>query len=112
MASKPDTKLRELFGHVRQVVNLLEDIVPQLSTAISPSTSAEIQPPKEAFSKYAPLDKLAYSIKDVCQLTSLSRSMLYTEISEGRLRAVKRGNRTLILAVDLREWITRWPASR
>ncbi|WP_370988811.1 helix-turn-helix domain-containing protein [Bradyrhizobium sp. DN5] len=57
-------------------------------------------------------DKLAYSIRKVIKLAHVSRSMLYREISEARLRAVKRGNRTLILAADLLDWIARWPKSR
>jgi excisionase family DNA binding protein len=55
--------------------------------------------------------KLAYSIKEVRELIAISNSSIYKEIGEGRLRAVKRGNRTMILAADLQDWMSRWPVS-
>jgi hypothetical protein len=46
------------------------------------------------------------------RLADVSPTKLYSEIGEGRLRAVKRGRRTLILAPDLKDWIIGWPSSR
>lgn len=46
--------------------------------------------------------KLAYSIKEACQVSSLGRSTLYTHIATGRLRVVRVGGRTLIPADALR----------
>ena len=43
-------------------------------------------------------EKLAYSIKEACLATSLSRSTVYAHILAGRLRAVRVGGRTLIPA--------------
>jgi hypothetical protein len=57
-------------------------------------------------------DELAYSIKAVRELIVISNSSIYKEIGEGRLRADKRGNRTVILAPDLQDWVRNWPASR
>lgn len=44
--------------------------------------------------------KLAYSVAEFCQATSLSRSLIYEEIRKGRLRATKIGTRTVILIDD------------
>ena len=49
--------------------------------------------------------KLAYSIAELPELISLGRSQIYEEIRAGRLRTVKSGHRTLVLAEDLRSWL-------
>lgn len=46
--------------------------------------------------------KLAYSIKQACEVSSLSRTTLYGHIAAGRLRAVRVGGRTVIPADALR----------
>lgn len=46
----------------------------------------------------------AITIKEFCTLYRLGHSKAYTEIQEGRLRAVKVGSRTLLLAKDVRAW--------
>jgi excisionase family DNA binding protein len=45
--------------------------------------------------------KLAYSIKEACQVSSLGRTTIYNHIAENRLRAVRVGGRTLIPAESL-----------
>ena len=45
--------------------------------------------------------KLAYSIKEACQVTSLGRTTIYSHISAQRLKAVRVGGRTLIPAASL-----------
>jgi excisionase family DNA binding protein len=52
---------------------------------------------------------LAYSIPEACAVASIGRSALYEEIKSKRLRAVKSGRRTIILARDLRSWIESLP---
>lgn len=44
---------------------------------------------------------LAYSINEAIRATSLGRTRLYQLISEGKLKAIKIGNRTLIPASAL-----------
>jgi len=56
------------------------------------------------------MEKHAFSILEVMQQTSLGRSKIYEEISNGRLRAVKLGNRTLVLAEDLDKFLQALPA--
>lgn len=52
---------------------------------------------------------LAYSIADVCKMTGIGRSSIYTAIKEGRLRAVKHFGRTLVLASDLQSFLASLP---
>ena len=49
--------------------------------------------------------KLAYSIREACAVSSLGRTNLYSQISAGRLRAIRIGGRTLIPAEALRAFI-------
>jgi excisionase family DNA binding protein len=104
-----DPRIRELFNHVRQAVSILEEILLRpLPTTGQPQT-IEAKPLLRDPPAHGKLQKLAYSIKEVRELVGTSRSMIYREIGEGKLRAVKRGRRTLILATDLQDWIGGWP---
>jgi hypothetical protein len=55
--------------------------------------------------------RLAYSINEVVSVSGLSRSLLYLEISAGRLVAHKAGRRTVILTSDLETWLSALPRS-
>lgn len=45
--------------------------------------------------------KIAYSIREACQASSLGRSTIYNHIAAGRLHATRVGGRTLIPAEAL-----------
>lgn len=49
--------------------------------------------------------KLAYSIKEACEVTSLGRTTIYAHIKAGRLQCVKVGGRTLIPAAVLESFL-------
>jgi excisionase family DNA binding protein len=53
----------------------------------------------------AALTPLAYDIKGACRAVPVSRGTLYSEIRAGRLKKIKLGRRTLILAEDLKAWL-------
>jgi excisionase family DNA binding protein len=55
--------------------------------------------------------KIAYSIKEVRELTGIGHSKIYAEIQMGRLKVSKSGRRTLVLAKDLHEWVGSWAKS-
>jgi excisionase family DNA binding protein len=107
-----DPKVRELFNHVRQAVNILEEILLRPLPEPGQSRRSEDRPPLRDPPAQTKPQKLAYSIKEVHALVGTSRSKIYREIGDGKLRAVKRGHRTLILATDLQDWIGEWPEVR
>ena len=53
--------------------------------------------------------KLAYSIEEFARETGLGRTRIYEAIRQGRLRAKKNGNRTLILAEHGMEFLRSLP---
>lgn len=58
------------------------------------------------------VQKLSYSIAETVLLTGLGRSTIYEEIGSKRLRARKIGRRTIILAVDLANFLASLPVSQ
>ena len=56
------------------------------------------------------MNKLAYAIDEVCDVSGTGKTAVYEEINTGKLRAVKRGRRTLVLTTDLQNWLEQLPA--
>ncbi|TWJ08768.1 excisionase family DNA-binding protein [Altererythrobacter ishigakiensis] len=52
------------------------------------------------------IPKLAYSIREACQATSLGRTNLYEHIAKGNLRVVYVGRRALIPAESLHRLVS------
>ena len=52
---------------------------------------------------------LAYTVNHACAVADCGRTTLYAAIGDGSLRVKKLGNRTLILAEDLRDWLACLP---
>jgi excisionase family DNA binding protein len=46
----------------------------------------------------------AFTIREFCKRYRLGHTLAYEMIRDGRLRAVKCGQRTLLLAKDVRAW--------
>ncbi len=49
-------------------------------------------------------NQILFSLTEVCDLTRLGRTTIYSEINSGRLKIVKVGRRTLISREALRAW--------
>ncbi len=56
-------------------------------------------------------DKLTYTITETSRAVGIARTTIYRLLSEGKLRGIKLGGRTLILASSLRELIAASPAA-
>jgi excisionase family DNA binding protein len=56
-------------------------------------------------------DRRALSIVEFCHRYGVGRSKAYEEIKAGRLRAIKIGNRTLIIVDDAEAWLLSRPSS-
>jgi excisionase family DNA binding protein len=56
------------------------------------------------------LPTFTYSIAEACAISGVRRTSLYKAIRLNKLRAVKAGRRTLILADDLSRWLHLLPA--
>ena len=55
-------------------------------------------------------EKLLFSIDEVRDLTGIGRTNLYREIKENRLKARKRGTKTVVARTDLISWIEALPS--
>lgn len=55
---------------------------------------------------------LAFTIAQAAKLAGVGRSTLYSELGAGKLIARKMGRRTIILAVDLSQWLSQLPTLR
>ena len=104
-----DTRIPDLFRHIRSSVDILEQIILQ-----------PYQPPRETLfpaneTKTAPapptpaeLTKFVYTIREITTLIGISRTTLYRVMRSGELPFVKLGSRTLVRATDLRTWTESW----
>jgi len=45
-----------------------------------------------------------YRVSEFCQRYKISRTSLYKEVNEKRLRLIKRGRRTLIARIEAERW--------
>lgn len=52
---------------------------------------------------------IVLTIAEVCALGRFGRTFCYDAIAKGRLRAVKNGSRTLVLASDLQAFLENLP---
>lgn len=55
-------------------------------------------------------DQLALGIDEVCRLTGLGRTSIYSAIAIGDLVARKFGRRTVVLAADLQTFLAKLPS--
>lgn len=87
-------QVSELSRHLRAAIDILEEIASEpdkpVERAAPSSASPHVLPP------VIPASKLAYSVKDACALTGLSRSKIYALMASGELGSIRVGGRRLI----------------
>jgi excisionase family DNA binding protein len=108
-----DPRVRDLFNHLRHALDAFEQIMLRPYTLTAEPKKAPIAETKVP-APLIPADepKLSYTVKEVRKLVGISTATLYKILGRRELRAVKLGNRTLILAKDLQEWLNNLPAMR
>lgn len=59
------------------------------------------------------IEKLVYDVKEAAEMLSISRTMIFQLINEGRLGSLKVGHRRLVPRQDLEEFVSsnRQPAA-
>ena len=106
-----DARVLEFYRHVRSAIDVLELIAldpyqPPEKPTPEPAVTFAPPPPRPAPATIeAPPPKLFYGLRETAALLSISRTTLYRHVCEGRITTVKLGNRTLIPAEALRQWI-------
>lgn len=96
-------QVRTLRFHLRAAVDILEQLAAQ--------PVADEEPPPEpprmvpAAPVVIPSSKLAYSIKEAAQALGICRSTVYELMNSGEIKTFKIGQRRLISADFLREWL-------
>lgn len=60
---------------------------------------------------HVPNEVRAYSIGDVCRITTLGRTKVYGEIAAGRIRTLKVGRRTIIPTTEIEAFFQRLAAN-
>ena len=58
------------------------------------------------------MDKAAYSVEEFLVTTSIGRSRFYAAVKAGKIKVHKFGNRTIILAEDLKAFLQSLPEGR
>lgn len=103
-----DARVFALCQHLRLAVDVFEQIAaepyrPPEKPAPEPVSQA-VAPPRQL-----PPEKLAFTMKEASAALGIGRTTLYAAIANGRLAAVKLGNRTLIPADALHGWLALLP---
>ncbi|MGD9816385.1 MAG: helix-turn-helix domain-containing protein [Hyphomonadaceae bacterium] len=75
-----------------------------------PAPEPEVMPPPPP--PEVPAEKLAFTLKEAATALGVSKSTLYKALADGKLSAIKLGNRTLIPAEALKAWIASMPTRR
>lgn len=111
-----EASVSAMAQHLRQAIDIWEEIQhfpfekPEPLPKAKPKEEGPPAPPSPP--KELPPAKLSYTLKEAAAAIGVGRSTLHKAIAEGRLKAVKLGNRTLIPADTLRAWLDALPAKR
>lgn len=71
--------------------------------------SMSLQNDEESVSLVAPVARLAYRVKDLCTLLSMSKTIIWDDIRSGRLVSRRRDGVTLVLHDDVVNYLNSLP---
>lgn len=98
-----DARVSVMAQHLRAAVDLWEEIQLYPFKKEEPAEPPSPPPPPVIA---LPSEKLAYGIKDAASALGIGRTTIWHAIKEGKLPAVKVGNRTLIRTEALQAWLS------
>lgn len=107
-----DARVLEFYRHVRSAIDVLELIaLDPYQPPEKPAPEADPAPPPPEPPKI-PSEKFTFTLKEAALSLGVSKSTLYKALADGKLSAIKLGNRTLIPADALRAWLASMPTRR
>lgn len=105
-----DRRVFEMCQHLRAAIDVFEQIAAEPYQPPERSTPERVESPPPAPPPQLPAEKLMYTVKQVSEALGVGRTTVWKVVAEGKLRAIKLGNRTLLPAEHLRAWIASMPA--
>ncbi|HEX8901773.1 helix-turn-helix domain-containing protein [Vitreimonas sp.] len=100
-----DARVSAMAQHLRAAVDLWEEIHLHPFKKEEPS-ELPAPPPAPPPVVALPSEKLAYGIKEAAGALGVGRTTIWRAIKDGKLSAVKVGNRTLIRTEALQAWLS------
>jgi len=101
-----DARVSAMAQHLRAAVDLWEEIQLYPFKKEEPAEAPPQAPPPAPPPVIAlPSEKLAYGIKEAAGALGIGRTTIWRAIKDGKLSAVKVGNRTLIKTEALQAWL-------
>lgn len=102
-----DARVSAMAQHLRAAIDLWEEIQLYPFKKEEPAEPPPPAPPPAPPPVVAlPPEKLAYGIKEASSALGIGRTTIWRAIKEGKLPAVKVGNRTLIKTEALQAWLS------
>lgn len=102
-----DARVSAMAQHLRAAVDLWEEIQLYPFKKEEPAEAPPQSPPPAPPPVIAlPSEKLAYGIKEAATALGIGRTTIWRAIKDGKLPAVKIGNRTLIKSEALQAWLS------
>ncbi|MGE0742299.1 MAG: helix-turn-helix domain-containing protein [Hyphomonadaceae bacterium] len=102
-----DARVSAMAQHLRAAVDLWEEIQLYPFKREEPAEAPPQAPPPAPPPVIAlPPEKLAYGIKEAASALGVSKTTIWRAMKEGKLSAVKVGNRTLIKTEALQAWLS------
>lgn len=106
-----DARVLQFYRHLRSAIDILELIALEPYQPPQTAPEPEVMPPP-APPPELPSEKLAFTLKEAASTLGVSKSTLYKALADGKLSAIKLGNRTLIPAEAFKAWIASMPRRR
>ena len=99
-----DPRVSEFFGHLRNAVDILEQIVMRASSSAAeePAEPRSEKPKQPIVAELQKTERLAYGVKEASKLLGISRGTVYRLIQNEELSAIRLGRRTLKTSTDCR----------